>query len=187
MSDVAAGSDAPPRTAPRVTVVVGNPRLGSRTLGVAEEVARRAAAAAGLEGRPGLEWATIDLAEVGPELFDWSSETVKAHAATLAGSTLAVIASPTFKATYTGLLKLFLERFGPTGLSGVTAVPVMVGGAANHALSVEVHLRPLLVEIGASAPTRGLYVLDNQLDELSSLLDEWLVEAGPVLTASVGG
>ena len=185
MSDLAAPSDET-RPMDRVTVVVGNPRAGSRTLGVAEEVARRAAAAAGLTDGAGLEWATIDLAEVGPQLFDWSSETVKAHAATLAGSRLAVIASPTFKATYTGLLKLFLEWFGQTGLSGVTAVPVRLGGVANHALSVEVHLRPLLVEIGASVPTRGLYVLDNELDELPSLLDAWLVEAGPVLRSAVG-
>lgn len=186
MADPTTSSDHP-RTPDRVTVVVGNPRAGSRTLGVAEEVARRAAEAAGLTDRAGLEWATIDLAEVGPQLFDWSSETVKAHAAMLAGSRLAVIASPTFKATYTGLLKLFLEWFGQTGLSGVTAVPVMVGGAANHALSVEVHLRPLLVEIGASVPTRGLYVLDNELDELPALLDDWLGEAGPVLRAAVAG
>ena len=68
----------------------------------------------------------------------------------------------------------------------MTAVPVMLGGVANHALSVEVHLRPLLVEIGASVPTRGLYVLDNELDELPSLLDDWLVEAGPVLRSAVG-
>jgi FMN reductase len=185
MSDLATPGD-PAGRVDRVTVVVGNPRAGSRTLGVAEEVARRAAAAAGLTDRAGLEWATIDLAEVGPQLFDWSSDAVKAQAATLAGSRLAVIASPTFKATYTGLLKLFLEWFGQTGLSGVTAVPVMVGGVANHALSVEVHLRPLLVEIGASVPTRGLYVLDNELDELPSLLDAWLVEAEPLLRAAVG-
>jgi hypothetical protein len=34
-------------------------------------------------------------------------------------------------------------------------------------------------------PTRGLYVIDSQLDELPAVIDEWLVEAGPVLHAAV--
>jgi FMN reductase len=177
------GSDSGKTDPPSVTVVVGNPKAGSRTLAVAEEVAVRAATAAGLPGDAART--TIDLADIGPQLFDWSSTEVKAHTATLAASSLAVVASPTFKATYTGLLKLFLEWFGTTGLSGVTVVPVMVGAAANHALAVELHLRPLLVEIGASVPTRGLYVIDSQLDDLPALIDEWLVEAGPVLHAAV--
>jgi FMN reductase len=175
--------DGAAATPARVTVVVGNPKAASRTLTVAEEVGRRAAAAAGLP--PDVAFHTIDLAAYGAQLLDWSSAAVKAETEALAASSLAVVASPTFKATYTGLLKLFLEWFGQTGLSGVTVVPVMLGGVANHALAVEVHLRPLLVEIGASVPARGLYVLDNQLDELPTVLDEWLVEAGPVLRRSL--
>jgi FMN reductase len=69
------------------------------------------------------------------------------------------VASPTYKATYPGLLKSFLDWFSTTGLAGVTVVPVMVGAAAQHALAVKTHLRPLLVELGATVPTRGLRAL----------------------------
>ena len=51
----------------------------------------------------------------------------------------------------------------------------------RHALAVEVHLRPVLVEIGATVPTRGLYVTEDQLDDLSAVIDAWLVEAAPAL------
>jgi FMN reductase len=163
-------------------VVVGNPKANSRTRTVAERVADRAADAAGLPRDP---FTLIELADVGPQLFDWGSAEVRAHTEALSGSALAIIATPVYKATYTGLLKAFLDWFGQTGLSGVTAVPLMVGASAAHALAVEVHLRPLLIEIGATVPTRGLFVLEEQLDDLDTVITSWLDQAGPLLTASL--
>jgi FMN reductase len=141
-------------------------------------VAAAAAAAAGLEPQEVVE---IDLAALGLRLFDWSATDVADAVARVAGTALLVVASPTYKATYTGLLKSFLDWFGTTGLSGVTAVPVMVGAGAAHSLAVEVHLRPVLIEIGATVPTRGLYITEDRLDDLQSVIADWLVEAAPLL------
>jgi FMN reductase len=63
----------------------------------------------------------------------------------------------------------------------------MLGAGAAHALAVEVHLRPVLVEIGATLPTRGLYVLEQELDDLDATIAGWLVEAAEPLRASVSG
>jgi FMN reductase len=166
-------------TAGPVAIVVGNPKPRSRTLTVAEAVANAAASAAGLS--EDAERLIIDLADYGPELFDWSSARVKGVVGALSGASLAVVASPTYKASYTGLLKAFLDWYGQTGLAGVTAIPVMVGAAPHHALAVELHLRPLLVEIGATVPTRGLYVVEDQLENLPAVVDGWLTTAGPYL------
>jgi FMN reductase len=165
-----------------VTVVVGNPKAASRTRAVGERIATAAAEAAGLGGSP-VE--VIELADLGPQLFDWSSTRVKAATETLAASALAIVATPVYKATYTGLLKSFLDWFGTTGLAGVTAVPVMVGAGAAHALATEVHLRPLLVEIGATVPTRGVFVLEQELDALDATIAAWLQQAAPQLANSV--
>ena len=164
------------------TVVVGNPKPNSRTLTVAEAVAGAAAGAAGLVGA---NRTTVDLADLGPHLFDWSSTDVRFAVEAIRSSTLAVIASPTYKASYTGLLKSFLDWFSSTDLDGVTVVPVMVGAGLQHALAVEVQLRPVLVELGATLPTRGLYVTEDQLDALDDVVDPWLLEAGPRLRAAV--
>lgn len=129
----------------------------------------------------------IELAELGPELFDWSSAAVRAATETLAAAAVAVIATPVYKATYTGLLKAFLDWFGQTGLDGVVAVPLMVGAAANHALAVETHLRPLLVEIGATVPTRGLYLLESELEALDEPLGRWAETAAPLLRRMLTG
>ncbi len=78
------------------------------------------------------------------------------------GSDLVVVASPTYKATYTGLLKLFLDRIARGALAGVTAVPVMLGGHWRHALAADLLLKPVLVELGATCPTRGLFLLESE-------------------------
>ena len=158
-----------------ITIVVGNPKRASRTRTVAEAVATRAGGALGLPAFT--EDDVIELADLGPSLFDWSSADVRQRADQLSASRLAVIATPIYKATYTGLLKSFLDWFGQTGLSGVTAIPVMVGAGSQHALAVEVHLRPVLVEIGARVPTRGVFVREDELDELDATLDAWAEHA----------
>ncbi len=167
-----------------VGVVVGNPKPRSRTLVVAGSVADAVADATGLSASARL---TLDLVELGPQLFDWTSEPVRRAVDAVRGCTLAVVASPTYKATYTGLLKAFLDWFGPTDLSGVAVVPLMVGAGPQHSLAVEVHLRPVLVELGASLPTRGLYVTEDRLDDVGDVVSGWLEEAGPRLRAAVHG
>jgi FMN reductase len=158
----------------RVAVVVGNPKPGSRTLASAVHVARELS-----DSEPDL---VVDLAELGPRLLDWSDEEVGRLVAEVGHADLVVVASPTYKATYTGLLKLFLDRFaGGTGLTGV-AVPLMLGAGPGHALAPELMLRPLLTELGAVVPVRGLYVLDAHYDDPEAY-DAWLAAARPVLRA----
>lgn len=92
-----------------------------------------------------------------------------------------MIASPTYKASYTGLLKAFLDRYPTNGLAGLTAVPVFTIGGDAHALAVEFTLRPLLVELGASVPTRGLSFATPRFDDRETILDEWIAAQGEYL------
>jgi|SRR6516164_5612129 len=165
-----------------VVVVVGNPKPRSRTLDAATVVADAAAAACGLAGAAR---ETVDLADLGSSLFDWSSTRVREAVDTVRACSLAVVASPTYKASYTGLLKSFLDWFATTDLAGVVVVPLMVGAGLQHALAVEVHLRPVLVELGATLPTRGLYVTEGQFGELDAVVAAWLADAAPQLRAAV--
>jgi FMN reductase len=89
-----------------------------------------------------------------------------------------VFASPTFKATYTGLLKLFLDQFPSDGLAGVTAFPVMRGAGPAHTLAPVLLLKPVLVELGAICPAAGLYLIDK---DYAPRLDKWVERAKPLL------
>ncbi|MCW2915754.1 MAG: NADPH-dependent reductase [Actinomycetia bacterium] len=151
-------------------VIVGNPRPGSRTHSAAVSAARAVAGAAGIDAEP----VVIDLSALAPGLLLTEPSAVIADAlAVVASADLVVVASPTYKATYTGLLKVFLDRLPSGALEGVVALPLLVMGAPQHALAVEVHLRPLLVELGATVPTPGLALLESQFDQLDSVLAEW--------------
>lgn len=81
-----------------------------------------------------------------------------------------VVGSPVYKASYTGVLKAFCDHISAGQLSGKLAVPMMMGGSLQHFLALEVHLRPLLVELGATCPTPGLYVVETELERLDAQL-----------------
>jgi len=165
---------------PSVVVVSGNPRLGSRTLDAATAVGRRLAAE--LDGEL-LE--PIDLAALKAEIFADDRPHVTRAVERLAAADVAVVATPVYKASYTGLLKAFLDLYGPAGLAGVTAVPLVVTGTATHGLAGEVHLRPVLVELGASVPTASLVVTEQQLGELDAVTEHWWQRARTPLTRAV--
>ncbi|WP_260235555.1 NADPH-dependent FMN reductase [Curtobacterium sp. PhB172] len=155
------------RSTPMITTVVaGNPKPASRTLDAATVVLER------LTGRAPDH--VIDVIDLGAGLLGWGDTAVSDAVRTVAGSDLVVVASPTFKATYTGVLKLFLDQFGTAdGLAGVVAVPLMLGAGPAHALAPEVFLKPVLVELGATVPAPALYLNDKQYSDPAST-DVWL-------------
>lgn len=159
-----------------VAVVVGNPKPRSRTYQAATTVAEK------LAGQP--VNLSVDLADLGAALLDWSDPQVTDLVAQIQRSDLVVFASPTYKATYTGLLKLFLDRIGGGALAGVTAVPVMLGGHWQHAMACDLLLKPVLVELGATCPTRGLFLLESEYAD-GETLDAWLERAYPQVLATL--
>ena len=145
-------------------VVVGNPKVGSRTRQAAELVTER------LTGAP--PSAVIEVAELGPGLLGWGDPLVAEAKETALGADLLVVASPTYKATYTGLLKLFLDQFAAGELAGTPTVALMVAASPRHALAGEHTLKPVLTEIGASCPAPALFLLESDW-ESSPELDAW--------------
>jgi FMN reductase len=127
----------------------------------------------------------IDLSEHAASLFDPAAAELSRLTAEVAAADIAIFASPTYKASYTGMLKAFLDRYGSNALAGTIAVPVMTGGWAGHTLAVEVHLRPVLVELGATVPARGLYVTEPELPELDAVVARWAGTAIPLIRGAL--
>lgn len=148
----------------KVSIIAGNPKPQSRTLKVAQTLVEKLLEAGSYEVE------VIDLAEHVEEIFAWPSEKMAALNASVAASDVAVFASPTYKATYTGLLKAFLDRYPANALAGVTAIPVMTGADQTHSMGPTVNLAPLLVELGATVPGRGFYFVTGQMDHLDEVV-----------------
>jgi FMN reductase len=151
-----------------VVVVAGNPKPGSRTLSAASMVAEA------VTGTP--PDAVLDVITLGDGLLGFGNPDVLSAIESVRAANVAVIASPTFKASYSGVLKAFLDQIPADGLAGVTAVPLMLGAGPGHALAPELLLKPVLAELGANCPTRGLYLLDSIWDS-DPALHSWLPAA----------
>jgi FMN reductase len=155
----------------RTAVVVGNPKPASRTLVAALAVADAIEAAWGSSDR-----LVVDVATLGGSVLEWNSPEVERLNRAVAASDLIIAASPTYKGTYTGLLKVFLDRYGNNGLGDTVAIPVMTGAAETHALACELHLRPLLIEL---VPTRGLFLAESTFADLTTAISPWASVALP--------
>ncbi len=159
-------------------VVVGNPKPESRTLGVALAAAEALVDSLDLPAGP----AVVDLSVLARRLLlPEPSAAVEDAADQVLSADLLLVASPAVKGTYSGLLKVFLDRLPCNGLQDTTALPLLVMNSALHALAVGVHLRPLLIELGATVPAPGLAVLESEVDRLDLVLDKWTGQVAAAL------
>ncbi|MBD2536632.1 NADPH-dependent FMN reductase [Nostoc flagelliforme FACHB-838] len=74
-----------------------------------------------------------------------------------------IIATPIYKAAYTGVLKAFLDLLPQKALLGKIILPVATGGTIAHLLSVEYALKPVLSELGARHILSTVYAVDKQI------------------------
>ena len=76
-----------------------------------------------------------------------------------------VLVTPVYKASYTGVLKSFLDLLPQFGLTGKAALPLATGGTVAHVLAIDYALRPVLAALAAAHVTSGLFLLDRQLEQ----------------------
>ncbi|MEV7629977.1 NAD(P)H-dependent oxidoreductase [Actinoplanes sp. NPDC089786] len=122
-------------------VVSGNPRPGSRTLKLAVAVG---------EALSETPVTVIDAGEIGAGLLTPGDEATAAAVEALLEASLLVVATPTYKGSYTGVLKVLLDNLQANALAGKTAVPVLTAGVQPQADAAAGHLTALLTELGAT-------------------------------------
>ena len=74
-----------------------------------------------------------------------------------------IIATPIYKAAYTGLLKSFLDLLPQKALLGKIVLPIATGGTIAHLLAVDYALKPVLTELGGRHILGGVYAVDKQI------------------------
>jgi FMN reductase len=163
-----------------VAVVVGNPKVPSRTSAVGTQLGQLVATKLGIDDAT---VTAVELSTLTGGLFAWGDEGVAAAKAVVLSADLLIVISPVYKASFTGLTKAFLDQFGADELAGKTTIPAMVGAGPDHRLAMDMQLRPVLIEIGASCPTRGFYVIDSTIDSLPDQFEQWWTVWGAALSA----
>ncbi|MFD3569491.1 NADPH-dependent FMN reductase [Streptomyces sp. NPDC058667] len=145
---------------PQLLAITGSPSAHSRTAVVADRVLRRLS-------HSGFETAHLAVRELpAAELLSarrGEPEISRALAAVAEADGI-VIATPVYKASYTGLLKAFLDLLPQDGLGGKTVLPLVTGGSLAHVLTIDYALRPVLAALGARHVTGGRFVLDSSVE-----------------------
>jgi FMN reductase len=169
-----------------LVVLVGHPRVDSRTHAVAwraGELLGAALAEPGAAVTAGL----VDLAELAPRLLDRGGNGIAEVALRTVGqSRLLLAASPTFRGSHSGLLKLFLDLLPRYGLAKTVVVPLMTAGIPAHRFTVDTSLRPVLEELGARVPVAGISVLETELGRVDEVFAAWWHAHGESLRGALG-
>lgn len=73
-----------------------------------------------------------------------------------------VICTPIYKASYSGILKVFLDLLPQKAFADKIILPVACGATPAHLLTIDYAIRPLLAALGGEIITQGVYLLDSQ-------------------------
>jgi FMN reductase len=146
-----------------VLFISGSPSAASRTGRLLDYLAGRL-------GRPARVLRLRDLPAEALLHGDAVHPELEEAARQVAAAGVIVVATPIYQAAYSGLLKAFLDVLPQGAFAGKTVVPVATGGTVAHLLAVDYALRPVLSVLGARHVTRGLFVLDTQIDPLAEEL-----------------
>ena len=148
-----------------LVTIAGSPSPASRSLGVVEYAAR-------LAKEQGLHTFSINVRDFNPEDLFFGrvdSPAIQNSIAVLNQAHAVIIATPIYKASYSGLLKAFLDLLPQDILAGKVILPIATGGSPAHLLAIDYALKPVLAALGANHILNGIYVLDSQVKVISSI------------------
>ena len=86
----------------------------------------------------------------------------------VAEADIVVVLTPIYKASYTGILKTYLDLLPQKALVGKRIVPMAVGGSLGHLLAIEYALKPVLSVLGATEILNTVYIVDRQIERLEA-------------------
>lgn len=143
----------------KIVILVGTPSRKSRLNGFVQLAAEQLAAA-GWQ----VDW--VYVSELPPEdliYANFASESIKQATALVEAADAVVVASPVYKASYSGILKTFLDLLPQQGLVDKIVLPLFIGGTIAHLLTIDYALKPVLNALGARFILGGVYAVDSQV------------------------
>ncbi|MDM0111111.1 NADPH-dependent FMN reductase [Variovorax sp. J22R133] len=142
-----------------VLLIAGSPSLPSRSTALLDAVATRLA----VRGARIERIVVRDLPATAVLTADVSHPALQKAAAQVAHARAIVIATPVYKAAYSGVLKAFLDLLPQSALKAKTVLPLATGGSPHHMLALDYALRPVLQSLSARQILAGVYATDSQV------------------------
>ncbi|KAA6103878.1 MULTISPECIES: NADPH-dependent FMN reductase [unclassified Pantoea] len=163
----------------RVITLAGSPRFPSRSTALLS-VCHRALEARGVEVIP---WNIHNFQPEDLLYARFDSPALTALKADLALAEGLIVATPIYKASFSGALKTLLDLLPERALEHKVVLPLASGGSVAHMLAVDYALKPVLNALKAQEVLHGVFASDTQIThydrqpELDALLSERIDEA----------
>ena len=147
-------------TAIRAVGISGSPSATSKSRALVEYALTQLA-------RRGAEARLIDLATLPADglLGRATTPPVAAALDAVMGARVVVAGTPVYRATYSGLLKIFFDLLPQDSLAGKIGIPIVTGHGSAHSLAVDYGLRPLFASLGAVVVAGAVYGTDEQFPD----------------------
>ena len=147
----------------KVVAVSGSLQRPSRTLALVEELLATLGRATPIDVH------LIELGEVGPQIGgalyrSQLSAAAEAEIAAIESADLLLVASPVYRATYTGLFKHLFDFVHHEALVDVPVLLAATGGSDRHALVIDHQLRPLFSFFQARTLPIGVYATEKDFE-----------------------
>ncbi|MCM3601174.1 NADPH-dependent FMN reductase [Robertmurraya korlensis] len=165
----------------KVTIISGSPSEYTRLNGVLQEVLD-------YFQQGGFTPELIHVRNLPPEdliYANFSSEEIINANKKVEQSKIVVVLTPIYKASFSGVLKTYLDLLPQNGLEGKTILPITLGGTFGHLLAIDYSLKPVLSALGATHFLKGVYILDHQIKKLENNQYELDTEAKNRLETSL--
>jgi FMN reductase len=142
-----------------VLLIAGSPSERSRTAALLEAAGHRLEARGVLVNRLRVR----DLSPQALLLADFGHRSISQAIGQVAQAQVVIVATPVYKAAYSGVLKVFLDLLPQDAFAGKTVLPLATGGSASHMLVLDYALRPVLQSLGARHILSGIFATDAQV------------------------
>jgi len=94
---------------------------------------------------------------------DLQDPAIAQAAALVAAADAIIVGTPVYKASFSGVLKVFLDLLPQDGLAGKLVLPLATGGSQSHMLALDYALRPVLASLAPRHILPSIYATSEQL------------------------
>ncbi|TDT60138.1 FMN reductase [Enterobacter sp. AG5470] len=143
----------------RVVTLAGSPRFPSRSSALLE-YARERLSAQDIEV---CHWHLHNFAPEDLLYANFDSPALQTLIEQLKSADGLIVATPIYKASFSGALKTLLDLLPERALEGKVVLPLATGGTVAHMLAVDYALKPVLSALKAQEILHGVFADDSQV------------------------
>ena len=143
-----------------ILLISSSPTTPSRSAAILASVGDK------LQTISGVQLSSLSIRDLPPHSLlhaDWNNAALAQAIVAVDRADALVIATPIYKAAYSGLLKAFLDLLPQYGLRDKAVLPLASGGSPHHMLALDYALRPVLQSMGPRLVLPSVYAIDSQI------------------------